>query len=250
MTTILLLSDLHFEFMADKGRSFVDSLDPSNVDVLVLAGDIAGASSIGRALTAFSARFPKAEILYVEGNHEFYNSNRKDVQRTLQNINWLPLGMPPEVKNNVHWLKNSIFKHEGQRFLGTTLWFPQARRSLEEAWSDFNFIADFKDWVYEENKKAVEFLKDNLCEGDAVITHYLPSPACIAPRWQEEPTNCFFVTDLTSLIEERKPALWLFGHTHTSIDVKVGSTRLICNPFGYVNIDENPSFDARFLVTL
>ena len=36
-----LLSDLHFEFHRDGGRSFVDSLDPGGIDVLVLAGDIA-----------------------------------------------------------------------------------------------------------------------------------------------------------------------------------------------------------------
>ena len=32
---IQLLSDLHFEFHRDNGRSFVESLDPDGVDVLV-----------------------------------------------------------------------------------------------------------------------------------------------------------------------------------------------------------------------
>lgn len=263
MTTLMLLSDLHFEFHADKGRSFIDSLDPSNVDVLVLAGDIAGASSIERALILFSERFPKAIILFVSGNHEYYKSNRKDVH---QSINAAVFGRfsaaNHESANNVHWLNNDIYIYDGnpvpgviferknQRVLGTTLWFPPARKSLEETWSDFNYIENFKNWVYEENRKAIKFLQRELREGDIIVTHYLPSPACVAPEWEGNETNCFFVTDLTQLIKDRKPALWLFGHTHSSIDVKVGSTRLVCNPFGYVNIDENPSFNSKFLVTL
>ena len=35
-----LLSDLHFEFHRDHGRSFVSSLDPSGVDILVVGSAI------------------------------------------------------------------------------------------------------------------------------------------------------------------------------------------------------------------
>lgn len=264
MTTLMLLSDLHFEHHADSGRSFVDSLDPSGVDVLVLAGDIAGPKSIENALTMFSTRFPKAIILYVEGNHEYYDSNRQKVH---ESINSAVFGCLHDSTNNLHWLKNDVYRYfpgnilelggdsptiskNNRRILGTTLWFPFVPSDYAKTWSDFAYIEDFFHWVYLENRKAVEFLERELCEGDIVITHYLPSPACIAPKWQGDKTNCFFVTDLTRLIKDRKPALWMHGHTHESIDVKIGSTRVVCNPFGYVNIDENPNFSSRFLVTL
>jgi len=157
MTNLLLLSDLHFEHRADKGRSFVDSLDPSGVDVLVLAGDIAGPKSIENALTMFSVRFPKAIILYVEGNHEYYDSNRQKVH---ENINSAVFGHLHDSTNNLHWLKNDVYRYfpgnilefggdsptiskNSRRILGTTLWFPFVPSDYAKTWSDFAYIEDF-----------------------------------------------------------------------------------------------------------
>ena len=45
-----------------------------------------------------------------------------------------------------------------------------------------------------------------------------------------------FASNLDALIEERRPALWVHGHTHTSFDYEfAGGTRVICNPKGYGN---------------
>jgi hypothetical protein len=31
-----------------------------------------------------------------------------------------------------------------------------------------------------------------------------------------------------------RPAnLWIYGHTHHAVDVRLGRTRLLCNPYGY-----------------
>ena len=37
---VQLLSDLHLEMHRDDGRSFLASLDPSGVDLLIVAGDV------------------------------------------------------------------------------------------------------------------------------------------------------------------------------------------------------------------
>jgi predicted phosphodiesterase len=74
-----LLSDLHFEFHRDGGRSFVDSFDPTGIDVLVLAGDIAVAEGIPHALALLCERFRDATVVFVHGNHEFYGSDRNFV---------------------------------------------------------------------------------------------------------------------------------------------------------------------------
>jgi hypothetical protein len=70
-------------------------------------------------------------------------------------------------------------------------------------------------------------------EGDVIITHFLPSWRSVHPKWAAAATNCFFVSDQEPLMVERKPALWLHGHTHDSADYQVGPTRVVCNPFGY-----------------
>jgi hypothetical protein len=66
-----------------------------------------------------------------------------------------------------------------------------------------------------------------------VVTHHLPSQRCVAPQWAGHPLNPFFVCELDALIQERRPAIWIHGHTHDSVDVRVGETRILCNPFGY-----------------
>ena len=60
---IQLLSDLHFEFHRDGGRAFTEALDPSSVDVLVLARDIAVAGGIPPPCS----RYRDAHVVYVHG---------------------------------------------------------------------------------------------------------------------------------------------------------------------------------------
>jgi len=170
-----LLSDLHFEFHRDGGRSFVESLDPSGVDVLVLAGDVAVADGIPAALALLCRRFRDASVVYVHGNHEFYRTNRSSV---------LDLTRQAQAENpNLVWLDSSGTELLGFNFLGAPLWFPRSTvdEGLKHALSDFSVIEDFESWVYEENARAVAFLDQQLRPGDIVVTHHLPSQRCVAP---------------------------------------------------------------------
>jgi len=67
MTRIQVLSDVHTEFYRDEGESFIAGLDPSGVDVLVLAGDIGVAAGTKRSLEKFCARYAEATVLFVPG---------------------------------------------------------------------------------------------------------------------------------------------------------------------------------------
>jgi 3',5'-cyclic AMP phosphodiesterase CpdA len=170
-----LLSDLHFEFHRDGGRSFVESLDPSGVDVLVLAGDVAVADGIPAALALLCRRFRDASVVYVHGNHEFYRTNRSSV---------LDLTRQAQAENpNLIWLDASGTELLGFNFLGVPLWFPRStvNEGLKHLLSDFSVIKDFESWVYEENARAVAFLDQQLRPGDIVVTHHLPSQRCVAP---------------------------------------------------------------------
>ena len=55
---IQLLSDLHFEFQRDSGRSLAQCCHAHDADVLVLAGDIAVGDDIADALELFSELYP------------------------------------------------------------------------------------------------------------------------------------------------------------------------------------------------
>ena len=239
---IQILSDLHFEFHRDSGRSFVESLDPDGVDVLVLAGDIAVGADLPAALGLFCRRYSKASVLYVNGNHEFYGTDRASVVALCHEAE--------RRHSNLTWLDASVAEISGQRFLGAPLWFAPSSEAFRfrHAMADFSVIRDFQSWVYEENARAVAFLREELAEGDVVVTHHLPSFASVAPRFVGSPLNPFFVCDLEPLIRERRPRLWIHGHTHCSMRYEIGSTSVACNPFGYVGTELNPDFSDKLVV--
>ena len=234
---IQLLSDLHFEFHHDQGTSFVEWLDPTGVDVLVLAGDVAVAGDIPRALRLLCRRYARSRVLYVHGNHEYYGA-------TFQQVVDLTREALSE-NTNLHWLDSEVVEIDGLRFLGTTLWFRPDPETL--AWrrllNDFERILDFDTWLERENQRALDFLHAELRAGDVVISHHLPTQNAVAPDFRDGPLGPFFVCDVERLIIEREPRLWVFGHSHRSYDSHLGPTWLVSNPFGYATFEENRQFD-------
>jgi Icc-related predicted phosphoesterase len=240
MTDVLILSDLHLEFHKDEGSEFIRSLDP-DVDVLVLAGDICAGGQIPKTIGALCQRFKN--VIYIHGNHEFYNYTRKQVlDKTEQAC---------KENTNLYWLDNSTAEISGVRFLGTPLWFKNAPTAPKYALNDFYKIREYETWVYEENKKAVEFLATSK-PGDVVVTHHLPSRKSVPPEYKNSSLNAFFVCDVENVIMDCQPALWCHGHSHTRSEYFIGKTKVICNPMGYPTElgCENGSFDKGKVVTL
>jgi len=241
---IQIMSDLHLEFHADRGKSFIDSLDFDGTDVLVLAGDISNAHGIVFALEQFSRKFKK-RILFVAGNHEYYGSSKKDVDRAISNC--IARGPTGRV-SHAEFLNRDFVHHDHEpRFVGTTMWFKDLK-GPDWAMNDFVQIEDFRGWVYDENRKDESFLEKNIYEGDIVITHYLPSYDCVDSKYKDSNLNCFFVNEMSHVIKKQKPKLWIHGHTHESVDMNIGDTRIICNPFGYLAREENPRFNQKLIV--
>jgi len=82
-----IMSDLHLEMHADRGAEFIRNLDPTGVDVLVLAGDITMARHYEDLENVFKLLARKyRHILYVPGNHEYYKSSPKQVGRNLARL--------------------------------------------------------------------------------------------------------------------------------------------------------------------
>jgi predicted phosphodiesterase len=239
---IQLLSDVHVEFHADRGVDFVRSLEPSDVDVLVLAGDIAVGAGIVPALNLFCERYRDATVVYVHGNHEFYGTDRESVLALTREA--------AALNRNLFWLDSEVVEIRGQRFLGGPLWFerrPEAAR-FKRAMADFETIAGFESWVYDENRRMQDLLAKELRETDVVVTHHLPTLASVAPRFSSSPLNAFFVCDVEELIQDRQPRLWMHGHTHVSVDKRIGGTRVLCNPFGYAGWELNSGFKDALVV--
>jgi len=222
------VSDLHLEFDPDHGKQFALSL-PVLGDVLVLAGDILPIRRpphVREMLGWFCDRFPL--VVYVPGNHEYYKTSPAAGAALLATC--------AQDFPNLRLLDSAVTEIDGTRFVGATLWFPPTPDEAEYRSSlmDFALIEGFVSWVHEAHARDVAFLEQNVRAGDVVITHFLPHPRSIAPQYEGNALNRFFVAgDVAPLVEERGARLWLHGHTHVSFDYRVGQTRVVCNARGY-----------------
>jgi len=111
-----IMSDLHLEMHADGGAELIRELDPTGVDVLVLAGDITSARYYEDLENVFKPLARKyRHILYVPGNHEYYKSSPKQVTRNLARLmKEIPEVVMPD---------NGAVLIDNQRFVGGTMWF-------------------------------------------------------------------------------------------------------------------------------
>lgn len=235
----LVVSDLHFEYHVDLGQAFVSCLPHEDIDAVVLAGDIAVGKGILPAIKLFCEKYP--EVVYVLGNHEYYNSSYKEIATITDQLR--------ATHSNLHILDKSKAWIKGVRFIGAPLWFAKTKAS--KSISDFYRIrGGFTKWVYQESNAAVEFLRQEVCPGDVVVTHHLPSYRSVHPKYAGHSINSFFVRDVEDVIVDRSPALWVHGHTHESTDYQFGQTRVLCNPFGYMDHEENIRFNPSLVVEI
>jgi predicted phosphodiesterase len=239
-----IMSDLHFEMHADGGAELIRELDPTGVDVLVLAGDITTARYYEALESVFKPLAKKyRHILYVPGNHEYYKSSPKEVARNLAKLTKaLPQVVIPE---------NDTVVIAGQRFIAGSMWFrrdPTAEPN-KRFMHDFSLIQDFEPWVYEQNAAFLTVLAAHLTADDVVVTHHLPAFESVPARFARSAMNAFFVCDVATHVRTRRPRLWIHGHSHDRCDYLLGKTRVVANPLGYPNeVRSLEAFEPSFQV--
>lgn len=226
---IRIYSDIHLEY--------APFAPPENdADVVVLAGDIAnGAAGIEWAKEAF-----RTPVLYLAGNHEYYEGEFESVQAAMRGASG----------GRVELLDCTQTFIGGVRFLGCTLWTdyslaPESERpgvidAARKLNPDYQLIRYGARAFAPEDSIALctrqrAWLAAELARpypGKTVaITHFAPHPRSIAPAYVNHPANPAFVLDLDAAIDAA--TLWIHGHTHTFFDYRMRDSRVICNPRGY-----------------
>ena len=256
---VQILSDLHLDFHRDKGRGFVEAMDPTGVDVLVLAGDLAEARDrdvYTARLRGICAKYP--HVVMVNGNHDLYGGYPEAVDALRVKLN---VEIP-----NLHWLENESWRwinpngngEEGNTFHGSCLWFRENPLAfgVERMLADFKVIKNFKPWVYERNAESMKFLKTACKAGDIVVTHHLPSQRSVDAKYKGSLLNAFFVCEMDDMFYNYSfkadgpvPQLWIHGHTHTACDYKADATRVVCNPLGYPG-EGGTNFNDKLVLTV
>jgi predicted phosphodiesterase len=262
---IHIASDLHLEYLEKRFPDY-RAVERSDADVLVLAGDISAGT---RTLDLFSD-WP-CPIIYVPGNHEFYESSIDDVVAEFESrVADYP---------NIHVLAPGSAEIAGVRFVGCTLWtdfevFGIDRRSsamqeCEDKIVDHRVITRkegqpfspeaARQLHWEHRAWLKETLSTPFAGKTVAVTHHAPHPNSMDPRFSNELTSAGFVSDLTGLLDMAD--LFIHGHTHCSSDYVAGGTRIVANPMGYCHgikvaktpadlKRENESFDSRFIVEI
>ncbi len=231
---IQIASDLHLEFLEDRFPGY-RIVEPTDADVLVIAGDIHRAT---RAIAAF-ADWP-VPVVYVHGNHELYHEQADEVIEKLR---------AASVSSNVHFLERDACVLNGVRFLGCCLWtdyrlYPgkesAAMYECERNLADHRAIHTRQGLFSAQNALQLHWqsrgwlesqLREEFIGPTVVVTHHAPHPKSIHPRYAGSLLNAGFASDLTPLVE--RADLWIHGHVHDSFDYEVAGTRVVANPRGY-----------------
>jgi predicted phosphodiesterase len=237
---IQLASDIHSEFHRDKGAEFWKNFKPV-AEVLVLAGDICSARFVDQPRFIFEEVSKKFQhVVYVPGNHEAYATS---IKQSWHNIQSAASGF-----SNIHALNNESVLLRGVQFFGGTGWFPRRSSSdrFQPYMNDFRLISDIKD-VYESNARFRDGVE--VCLPDVVVSHHLPEEECVSPRYKGDPLNAFFVSDFD--VKASGAGLWLHGHTHDQVDMKIGNCRVVANPLGYPSEVRNQNaFQEALVLTI
>ena len=263
---LYVTSDVHLEF----GDCVIDNRD--NVDVLILGGDIMlaqdlhdhpedsinplvplgsrqrNASTFRDFLSRCSVQFP--HVIYVAGNHEFYHSK------------W-PVGIEYLREEcakfpNVYFMENDCKTIDDVTFVGCTLWTdmnkgdPLTLHAIADMMNDFRIIRNSElgftqlrpAHVAQAHKKSVGYIRSVVAEQHdrkfVVVGHMAPSRMSTHEKYADQTLmNGAYSSSLDEFIlDHPQIRLWTHGHTHEDFDYMIGSTRVVCNPRGYVNYEE------------
>ena len=262
---IAVCSDIHLEF----GPIELNNTD--NANVLILSGDICVAKDLPHSdskkgdisrnfFRMCALRFP--HVLYVMGNHEHYHGDFATTGKIIKE----------ELAQyaNVHLLDRETKVIDDVTFIGGTLWTDMNKEDgitlmhMKDMMNDFRCVKNsfrkrhYRDTLgnphsqasnftpddaVEDHKKMLEYIKI-MVEGKhdqkfVVVGHHAPSKASTHPRYVDETImNGGYSSDLSEFIlDHPQIKLWTHGHTHENFDYLIGSTRIVCNPRGYINYE-------------
>lgn len=270
---IAVCSDLHLEF------GDLDLLNEENADVLILSGDIFVASDLrswndagGELIPASTRavehgnryynfikkcteRFPN--VILVTGNHEHYHGDFATTHNLIR-------GTFGDL-HNLHFLDKEYRIINGVLFYGGTLWTDM---NGEDPVTMSRMLGTMNDYRQVKNTGPLaggRFLPQDSVEDhfafrrelDSVLEkfpnmpvvvagHHAPSKASTHPRYKTEyHMNGAYSTNLDEFILDRRQIkLWTHGHTHEPFDYMIGTTRIVCNPRGYIDYEDRADMFA------
>jgi Icc-related predicted phosphoesterase len=266
---LYVTSDLHLEF------GDIDIHNEHDVDVLILGGDICVARDIGRPdaenfmegarshrvrdfFQRCSDRFP--HVILIMGNHEHYHGDFSKSETVIREM------LDSAQCHNVYLLEKQTRTIGDYLFIGGTLWTDMNRGDPLTVHAAGTMMNDYRgvrntakghaggNWKFlpEDSAKDHRMMKQYIqtvignrrAQGDlsrrvVVVGHHAPSAASVHPKYQHEHllNGCFRSEMEEFILDHSEICLWTHGHTHEDFDYMIGTTRVVCNPRGYIGYE-------------
>ena len=263
---LALISDVHLEF----GNCYFKN--DENAEVLILGGDILISQELhdfvepinelekrllgkrGESVIIYRDFLKRCSeqfkhVIYIAGNHEFYHGK-------------YPIGMDylrEEIAKypNIKFLENETIEINNVSFIGCTLWTdmnngdPTTLAIIAEALNDYRQIRrndlNYRKLKPEDtvkvHRESLRYINDTINKNPnktyVVVGHHAPTKLSTKPKYEKDfHMNGGYSSDLTEFITNHPQIkLWTHGHTHDVFDYMVGTTRVVCNPRGYVGYE-------------
>jgi hypothetical protein len=102
------------------------------------------------------------------------------------------------------------------------------------------------------HQNALDFLEPALESKSVrkmVISHHIPSFLNYPKKYQNDPINACFASNLDHFMQKTAQNAWIYGHHHANIPpFLIGQTTLYTNQLGYVKFKEGAGFDRSATV--
>lgn len=277
---VAVASDIHLEF------GDLDIPNTESADVLILSGDICVARDIGRPDTAnfmegarsqrirdFFQRVSQAfpHVIFVMGNHEHYHGDFAKTYSILKNM------LADMHLHNVYLLEKECKDIDGWTYIGGTLWTDfngadlQTMQHASWGMNDYHGIKNTEAGHASGVWKLIpeHTLRDHYAMRDyirvvldnrrdqglrdrrvVVVGHHAPSRASTHPRYRHDilMNGCYSTPMDEFILTHPEIVLWTHGHTHEDFDYMIGSTRVVCNPRGYIGHEERADqWQAKYI---
>lgn len=236
MVRFQYVSDLHLDQLNEYLPT--DFITPKG-DILILAGDICHIETISKHSNFFEySSLYFHYVLYIPGNHEFYNNN-----------NWKIDEMEQYMKNflskykNIFYLNNASVIIENILFTGSCLWCEP--KCEPPAWFsitiDKNEIKDMYNKSINYLNNVTDFNKNRLKH--IIITHY-PSlqQELKMKRLKYKKYEDYYQNN--KILLNYPPCVWIFGHTHKNLSAYSNRTLYLSNQ------RKDPTYHKNFVITI
>ncbi|MBB4232172.1 metallophosphoesterase [Rhizobium mongolense] len=247
-------------------------LDVPEADICLCAGDIA--NNIERSIDFLFAEIaPHMSVVVTLGNHDCYGSS---IARALEYARKWTAG------TNVHVLENEEFRKDDLRIIGATLWtefeitahdaghlpvdvrrdlaisecrralvdFREIYRSDERRDGEGGYISA-REMIsrHKDSRAYIEAALRNRSRGQLWFSLIMRRPrGHLTHGLLGHISNAAFASDLSTMIQAKKPTFWIHGHVHCFQDYVEGETRVLCNPRGYRNERPGGGFQPGFVI--